>query len=381
MIARHQLALALAARCERIVVLARDFGPELAQLQHESEREGASFHVVTGPRGLSPLVTAADEVLVIAEGLLPTTGDALRLLGQGQAVFVQPAETGIPAGFERIDLNHASAGLMLLPGRLVDRLIDLPPDVDPAAALLRIALQAGVTQRNVPEEVERGGHWLLVRTEAEAQAAEEGWMARHTAGGPRTPGPLLARFLVRRFGPAMLHANATGLLVPYGLGSVLALTGLGLAWLGQSAAGLVLIALSYILQRIAAMLGRLQRETLALRSGIAWRSQLSAGLLDVALAAVLVLAIPGLPGESLVARCFAPVVLIGLVRLLPRAFSGEWTAWVADRLMLVGLLAVMATGRVIEAGVPALALLLLLCALLLSHRTTADDRGHQLTRA
>ena len=380
-LARHQLVLALAAGCERIIVLAREFGSGLADLQHESERAGAGFHVITGPRGLSPLITAADEVLVMAEGLLPTTGDALRLIAGGNAVFVQPAETGIPAGFERIDLNHAAAGLMLIPGRLVERLMDLPADADPASALLRIALQAGVAQRPVPEGVRAGGRWLLVRSEDEAQAAEEGWMVRHTSGGAATPGPLLARFLARRFGPALLHASATGLIVPYGTSYLLAAVGFGLAWLGLAATALVLIGFACVLQRTAALLGHLQREALALRSGRSWRSAVSASVLDLAIGATLVLAQAPLPGESLLDRCFAPAVLIGLVRLLPRAFAAGWSVWLEDRLLLCLLLALLAGGQVIAPGVPALALLLLLSGVALGRRAEASGRGAELTPA
>lgn len=379
-VARHQLSLALAAGCERIVVMAREFGVELAELQHESERNGAGFHVVNGPRGLSPLVTAADEVLVLSEGLLPTAGDALRLLQGGQAIYVQPAETGIPAGYERIDLNHAAAGMMLIPGRLVERLMELSADVDPGSALLRIALQAGVAQRPVPEDVRVGGHWLLVRSEAEAQAAEERWMVRHTSGGPATPGPLLARLLARRFGPALLHASATGLIVPYGTGYLLAVIGFSLAWLGFAAAGLMLLGLACVLQYAAALLGRLQRDALAVRSGSAWRSFVSGWVLDGVIGAILVLASGPLPGETLLARCFAPAVLIGLVRLLPRAFDRGWAVWLEDRLLLCLLLAMMAVGGVIGLGVPALVLLLLLAGLVLTRRDPGSEQGSWLTR-
>jgi hypothetical protein len=318
---------------------------------------------------------------VVADGLLPTTGDALKLIGAGPAVMVQPAETGVPAGFERIDLNHASAGLMLVPGRLIDRLMDLPPDADPASALLRIALQAGVAQRDVPDDVRHGGRWLLVRTEEEAQAAEDSWMARHTADGPRTPGPMLARALARRFGPALLHQSATGLLLPYGAGYFLAIIALVMAGLGLIWPALVLLGMACLSQQTAATLGRLQREALALRAGPAWRSAVSAIGLDVAVMVVLLLSRPPLPGESLIQRCFAPAVLMGLVRLLPRLLSAGWTTWLSDRLLLCLLLSLIAGGGVATPGVPALALLLLLAGLVLDHGPFGAGRSAGLTRA
>ena len=363
-VARHQLALALVAGCERVICVARDFGPEMIALQHEAEHGGAKFHVVPGPRGFSGLVSAADEVLVISEGLLATTGDALRLLEGPAAVFVQPAEAGIPAGFERIDLNHAAAGLMLIPGRLVDRLMELPLDADPASALLRIALQAGVPQRAVPDDVRLGGHWLLVRDEAEAHAAEDSWMARHTQGGGKTPGPLLARILVRRFGPALLHGGGgAGMVVIIAV--VLATIGFGATWFGYGAAGFGLAGLAWLLGRTAALLERIQRESLSLRSSFPLRQLLFDGGYDALLVAMLVMVLPVLPGEVLAERCFAPLVLIGLLRLLPRGFPARWSDWAEDRLMLTILLVVALLGRVIDAGVPALVAMLLTAGLVL----------------
>ena len=376
-VVRHQLALALAAGCEKIACHARGLGPELIALQREAERSGASFHLVAGPHGLSSLVTAADEVVVIGDGLLPTTGDALRLLGSGAVVLVQPAESGIPAGFERIDLNHAAAGLMLVPGRLVDRLMELPADVDPGSALLRIALQAGVSQRPVPDEVRLGGRWILVRSEAGAHDAEDGWMVRHTADCARTPGALLARTLVRKFGSALLHGGRSGL-IGTAIAGVLAILGLAFCWFGWAAPGFVLAGIAWVLQRATAALEMLRREALALHAGNSWLDQVLAAAFDVILIAMLVVTIPSLPGELLIQRTFAPIVLIGLLRLLAGTSQANWASWCKDRLVLCLLLAAMAIGSVIETGVPALGVLLLATGLTLL-RARSDE--HMLTRA
>ena len=192
-LAQHQLIVALAAGCERIACIARALTPELIALQHEAERAGAKFHMISGARALSGLVTANDELLVIGEGLVAALPDALDMLGDAPAILVLPAQTAVPQGFERIDLNHAAAGLMLLPGRLVERLNDLPADAEPTSALLRIGLQAGIAQRGVAEPAVSAGHWLMVRDEEAAHAAELDWMQRHTAGRGKAPGMALAR--------------------------------------------------------------------------------------------------------------------------------------------------------------------------------------------
>lgn len=375
-LARHQLSLALKAGCDRIVCLARGLAPDLLELQHEAERAGASFHVIGGARGLSGLVTAADDVLVIAEGLLPTAGDAMRLLEGAPAVLVQPSETGIPAGFERIDLNHASAGLLLVPGRLVDRLMDLPPDVDPGSSLMRIALQAGIPQRPVPDNIRSAGRWLLVRSEAEAHAAEEGWMERHTSDGERTPGPWLVRRLVRKFGPALLHSDGSDLIVA-GIAIVLTAMGLASSWFGFGVAGLLLAAIGWVVGCCWAVLDRLRRDVMGQRGGPAWRTTALALAFDAALVAMLTILLPVFPGQHLLERVFAPLMLVGLIRLLSRGLVGGWAALAEDRFVLVLMLTALVAGRVIWPGVPALAALLLVAGLVLPR----EQGAHRLTRA
>jgi len=376
-IVRHQLTLALAAGCERIVCHSSGLGPDLAELQREAERAGASFHLISATHALSALVTAADEVLVIAEGLLPTTGDALRLLSSGPVVLLLPSETGIPAGFERVDINHASAGLMLVPGRLGDRLMDLPPDADPAAALTRIALQAGVAQREVPDPVQQGGRWLLIRSEPEANEAEDKWMIRHTASGGRTAGTYAARTLVRRFGPALLHGGNSGI-VGAATAGLLAALGLACAWIGWVTFGLVLCGGAWVMQRASSVLEQLRSEALVQRRSSDLRDVLMEAGMDIVLIAIMVISIRALPGELPIERCFAPVTLVGILRLLVRTQRDPWRLWFADRLVLCLGLAALALGGVLETGVPALCILLVLTGLALGRD---DVSGQRLTQA
>lgn len=379
LVARHQVALALAAGCRRIICIARGFPPDFAALQRDAEQAGATFHVVGGAAGLSGLVTAADEVLAVAEGLLPTPGDALPLLTGGQSVLVQPAAEGVAAGFERIDPEQAWAGLMLVPGRLVDRLMDLAPDIDPVSALLRIVLQAGVARRSVPEAVRAGGHWLLIRSEADAQLAEERWMARHTMAGPRTPGPALARFLARRFGAAVLHEGSSGA-VGLGIAVLLVVLGLAAGWFGHMIVAFALAALAEVLLATSLLLAGLRHGALGQERRRPWLPALAGIGFDLLLVVLLVFAMPLLPGQAPYERCFAPAMLLGLLRLLPQAFTAAWLAWLDDRLVLVALLAVLAAGGVLGPAVLVLSVVLLMAGLALAARAKAEGSA-QLTGA
>ena len=169
-LARHQLGIARALECQRVICIAHHFAGELIALQHEAERAGLQFHVVAGARGLPGLITANDEILVLTDGLLATSQDVAAQLGESHAILVQSVDAGLAAGFERIDLNYAAGGAIMIPGRLVERLHELPADCDVSSALIRIALQSGIPTREIPEAVREKGYWLLVREEAAAHA-------------------------------------------------------------------------------------------------------------------------------------------------------------------------------------------------------------------
>ena len=338
-LARQQLGLVLSLHCEKIVCIARAIVPELIKLQHVAEKSGVQFHVISGPRALIGLVTVADEVIVLGDGLFASVSEATAALDKGQAVLVQPIEQGLAGGFERIDLNHASAGAMRIPGRLVERLSELPTDCDTASALQRIALQAGVNQRSVAATNSGGAFWTLVRSEDEAHALEPQWIRQRTHDeGMPSPGHGLALLGVRAFGPTLLHAgNGAGIVGVAAL--VLGLMGLGAGWFGLVPFGFGLCGLGWILGEAAALLARIESDTLDRRSGGMTRQSLYGWLLD---AVIVVLAgwgsalSSGPPDPD---RMFPPLMLIALLRLVPKAIGGRRTSWLKDRALLCVTLA------------------------------------------
>ena len=353
---------------QRIVCIARQMSPELVQLQHQAERAGARFHCISGPRALSGLVTATDELVVISDGLLPPLDAALALLEGPHSVVVQPVEAGVAAGFERIDLNHAAAGLMRIPGRLVERLQELPADCDAASALTRIALQAGIEQRPMPAEAREGMRWKLVRNEGEAHAAEAGWIGAHLDGdGPQTPGTALARFAVRSFGPAILHAGSGGNALAIAA-AVAILLALGIGWAGFAASALVMCGIAWIVRRAAALLIAVEQETMAHPPSRWPREPLFDWVTDLTLVAIFIWNTAPFPSSSLWHRGFAPLILICLVRIYPRLTERAWAAWLADRSLLAILMAVAAGAGFLTQAVPLLAAVLAMLAILLPSR-------------
>lgn len=357
-LARHQLGIVMALGCERVICIARGLDPELVVMQHAAERVGMQFHVVNGARALAGLVTATDEVIVLGEGLLAMPDEAAAMLG-APGVVVLPAEAGISAGFERVDINHAAAGAMRVPGRLVERLSDLPPDCDVASSLLRIALQAGSPLRNLPAGLLESGRWSLVRTDPEAHAVEAGWIRLHTSSGDAvTAGTGAALLAVRSFGPSLLHAGSGGNHVAAGAFALAALAFIA-AWLGSTALALVLAGLAWVARKAAELLLRVERDSRTMAPGRLPREAAFGWAFDAMLVVILGW---GMAADRMWAaspgtleRFFPAFVLVALVRLVPRAFEGRWTDWLADRMLLCLILAVATIGGILEPAVLVLA--------------------------
>lgn len=349
-VARQQLGLALALRCERVVCIAASLDPELVALQHQAEQSGAQFNVIGGARHLVGLVTATDDVIVLGDGLFASTLEAVGLIEKGQGVLVQPIERGLAAGFERIDINHASAAAMRIPGRLVERLAELPTDIDAVSALQRIALQAGVPQRSIPATGGEGSFWTLVRSEADAHALEPLWIRHRTrSAGMLTPGEGLALLGVRALGPSLLHAGS-GATVAIATAVVLALFGLGAGWLGFAPLGMAFLGLGWILRRAGSLLVRIENDTEDTSRTMQLRLSVYGWLLDLMIVEVTTWSLSAGPSLPAASPYFAPIMLIALLRIVPRATGGRWSAWLEDRsLLAVFLVASMLAGVTGEA--------------------------------
>ncbi|MEO6387029.1 MAG: hypothetical protein ABIT16_06765 [Croceibacterium sp.] len=352
-LAQRQLAFALAAGAERIFLLSAG-GSEAEALRKAAETAGCKVQPIAGGRGLLGAVSVADELLVLAPGLLPESAVAVDLLAKGNCVLSLAAGHGIAAGFERIDLERVWGGALVLPGSLVERLSELPPDIEPAAALLRIALQAKVPERRLPDDAVDNGTWAMVAAGDAAALQDDAWLARNLALPPRNRltawlallglRPLAVRLLGQaRAKPALLAA------VVVLLAGGIAATAYGLAPLGFVLAGV----------------GALAAEFTARFSGLATAPFGKPGRFDwpaftdfaveLVITVCAVLAIE----QDWLHRLFPSLVLFGLLRALRPARWQGWAALYGDPLVVAGVLAIAAAFGGVEVAVMGLALLLI----------------------
>lgn len=371
-LAQHQLGLALALDCQRLICLARGSSPELIALQHGAEAAGLRFHIVTGPQQLSALVTATDELVVITEGLFADPESVAPLLeGTRPVVLALPDDGAVADGFERLDINNVAAGVMRIPGALVERLHDLPPDCDAASALTRVALQAGAQMRQVPPEARGGSRWKMVRGEGEALATEAEWLRTRLApSSSATLSDRIAGAGVLSFGPSLLHAGNASAVVSIGalVALVLALCS---AWLGSPVPGFALGALGWVLVRAIELLRRAERQAYSVAAPAIPRADALGWVVDLSLVFICVFALAdgsGFAPAALGDRVFAPLMLLLMVHLAPRLLVDGLAAWTSDRGVLALVLGVAAAVGYLGEAVRLLAVALTLASIILPPR-------------
>lgn len=368
-VAQHQLGLALALDCQRVICLARGTSPELIEVQHAAEDAGLQFYIATDARQLSGLVTASDEVLVIGEGLFVDPGNVVPLFeGRAPVVLVLPVEGALAAGFERVDLNRAAAGLIRVPGQLVERLHELPADCDISSALTRIALQSGVRMQEVPPAARAGTGWRLIRTEAEAFAVENEWLNEQFSDvGKSSPGRAVARFATITFGSSLLHAGNASNAASLAVLAVLVLAA-ALGWFGVVWAGFLCAAIAWLTVEAVSLLRLAERQATGQLPPAITRSDVLGWLVDVAFGMLSLAGISRMAGEAALSWIFPPAMLLLLLALVPRLLPGAAAAWIRDRALLGVLLALAAALGQLEVMIELLSVGLVLAALVVPMR-------------
>ncbi len=356
----RQLDMVLAAGCETVACLAPGVGQEVIALQHRAEEAGARFIALAEPRKLSGLVSAADELLVLAPGVLPDEETLLRHLSR-PGVLVFPEETAVPRGYERIDARFAWSGALLVGGSAVERLAALPGDIDPPSALLRIALQSATRVHPLETRLLDDNIWLRDPTPQDLAAREREWVASHAQVAPFTaPGLAIAERIGARLardamGVNLSRALSLGAALAGTIALSLALAGWEISSFGFAALAATLGAMEEVVCRIA-LAGRVRPRT-------TWLRQAFSILLDPLLVVLIALASPE---DTEWLRLFVPVVFFALLHLGERWSKARWRRSYADRVLITALLIPAAFFGVTQAMVAALGIAVLITLFLTS---------------
>ena len=353
MIISKQLDLALQLQCERIVCLVDAVDREVVELQHRAESAGVKFRAIRQPSRLAGMVTAENELLVLEPGVLPDNAAVETVLAT-KGVLAFPADVAVPLDYERIDLELAWSGVMLVHGGLVERLADLPDDVDVPSTLMRLALQSGAPVHRLGADLLTEGSWHLNPDRKTLEEREQRWIeAQRRQIAFRAPGLAVAERAGARLARDILGQSTEPVPLAAAITSLIA--AFGFALFGHPAIGLALTAIAALFAHMGGVVERLSRLNRRKDSHNTLQ-RIVGHAIDPAFVLMLVLASPEQLG---VLRGFVPLVLIGLLRLGEQHASKAWRMTYADRILLGFLLAPAAFAGFATEAAATIALLVL----------------------
>ncbi|WP_338245082.1 hypothetical protein [Aurantiacibacter hainanensis] len=334
-IAQRQLLFAREAGCEKVIAHGNGARPEAIDLRHAAEGAGMKFQIVSSSHALSGIIADDDSLLVLQPGLLPESRSALDLLrAEGDRVLVVSAGPGANAGFERIDLDRAWAGVLSLPGQWLADLASLPDDAAPHAALLRIALQHRLPEARLADKVLDEGRWYIVSSHEAARKRAVDWQRLHL--GDVSEGRVsrwLGRAAVIGLGTRIgdTARARTALLAVAGL-----LMGIGVAlgFYERPILGFALVALGVPVLEAFLALSRLAVAPFGRIKRLPWIRWVA----DAALLALGIMAIDSLLYRSI----YPPLVLASSLLLLDRRNLPAWLEPLRDRMLIAIFVAVVA---------------------------------------
>ncbi|KPQ22795.1 MAG: hypothetical protein HLUCCX21_05980 [Porphyrobacter sp. HL-46] len=330
----RQVDVLRAQGCERILCLCGRVDGEVLRVQQAVEASDGTFQALRGFLHLPALVRADDDLIILADGVLPDP-ELVRALFPGGAqpprfVAALPSDSPLvahhPDDFERIDARHHWAGLLAMRGAPVQQLADFPPDADAVSLLLRLALQAGTPCRALSGTDPACEAWLLA-DDPDTLALQEQALIKRAAGHAdwRAPMMALANRLVEKLMPRALSQGA----LVGAAASILFLTlgVLAAAW-GAAAGGLALVACGAFVANMAGAYARLRRLLLGEGPSPVAVARL-VWAVDGLTALALLLALAPWPVISPLAA-LGPLA-VGLTRLAARGREGMFAVTLSDR--------------------------------------------------
>lgn len=363
----HQIDCAAHLDCKRIICLASGPGPDLQATRAYAERAGIRFDIVDTIMRVTAAVTASDEVIVIADGVLPDCEGLVAVLTARAAVVAFPADPALQHGFERLDASRAWSGALRMRGDGVAHLADLPADCDLASSLLRIALQSGSPVVELDPACLHEGSWQRRLGRQINLDAERRWIARQVHLTPFiAPGLAVTERIALRWAqdtPGGRWSRAPHLAVPITGALALAvglyatpLIGLGLLFWGYAA-----MVAAKTFDRVE-MLGAPPRRA-------DWRTPAAEWACDALLVGLIALLIAAEPWWL---RPFLPLVLVASLLAATKLGPRRLQPLYRDRLALTAILLIGAWQGQVAAVVAAIAGLALGGVLWAAHRRNIE---------
>lgn len=367
MLLSWQIDMARDLGCERFICLTDAKLEAFEELRDQIQQFGGEFHTISGPLPLVSLLSADQELMVIADGLIADRAQVAALLTGQRGVLALPDTAGIKAGFERIDAEHAWGGIFVARGQIGEQLAQMPEDSDTVSLLLRLALQSGVKLVPLDASHLEAGEWLLLREGSELARREQSLLE---SSAERVswwePTQAISRRIARFLAPDGLDRGPA----IFGALTVFSLVASAFAvYLNAMPWALVLIALSIL--ACESRDGMLRLKTL-LRGAVPVSTRKWFGLL-VDLALIGALSWPFMAADA-ATELFLPVLAIGMLRLGERTWKAPLSRLLTDRGIFALGMAGISAFELVDFGLGGISLVILALSLYFQRET-------QITRA
>lgn len=354
-LALHQLDFALACGARQVVAIGDGASEAASGLRHKAEDAGLQFSIASGPHSLAGIIRGPDGVLVMQAGLFAQSEAALEIMktADGERVLTLASGAGTNAGFERIDLERAWAGLLLLDGERMDQLLDLPEDSDPFPALLRIALQAHLPEVQISEQALSDGSWAKIGPASDVGSIEADWLARQLpAAKGFSPSNSFARQIVKRCKKWLLP-SAKSCVFLWGGAGLIAAASLAAGWAGYFYVSFVGVAVVALMTALIGLVNHIERGQFFAKVPPKWQRMFPHPAVDALLLGCCWLS---LGGDGLT-DIFPPLMLV-LVANIPgaRATKGRYSFY-NDRVDIAIILSLSTIYGFQEAAMMGLAVL------------------------
>lgn len=180
----------------RILIAAEGHSGALDHVIDRTRQAGLQLVMVHTPGELVEAMGDAQELFLMADGLLPD-GEALAELLKLEGAFVAVIDDeGQADRYERIDLNDLWAGIARVPARVVQQCASLPEDWNVESALLRQSIQAGIPRHRVAKARLSAGQLLIVHRGQDIDTAEQAIIASAGSSEPGAQFPLVPEGLM-----------------------------------------------------------------------------------------------------------------------------------------------------------------------------------------
>lgn len=350
----HQIDCAAHLGCERVICLTGGLGPEMGTARSYAQRASVRFDVAESILRLIGLVTADDDVVLIADGVLPDCALLVNAVGEHAGVVVFPAEPALALGFERLDAARAWSGALRMRGAGVARLADLPGDCDLASSLVRIALQSGARVIEIDPSPLADGAWQRRVDRHTVLETEQRWITRQVQPSSfAAPGLAISQRLALRW--ARDIGGGRWRQAPQWAALIAGTLSVGAGVASWPLTGLLLLLVASFALAMAGVFDRV--ETLGAPPRKAgWVLPLVSWLRDGLLVALLAL-LTGAEPEWL--RMFLPLTMVAAIRLGEATARPPLRALYGDRIILLVMLIAAATQGWTGAATAGIALLAL----------------------